>query len=181
MDDVNENGDGWTMSEWSVPETPATATETGQQPATNPAQIAEELRHLTRRIDVMDLVTIVCSICLDEATTQRLLMDCGHILCSSCLRRQENDVCPTCRTPIGRTTPIQTGAFQLAWKVEVANAFGTRNIAADSTADGTRPGDLTWTQQLEIDSENLARELEMQDQQGLNVVLITSDELLTIT
>jgi len=52
----------------------------------------------------------------------------------------------------------------LAWKRDVASAFGAGRWEAHPEQDGRRPGDATIQQDLNRMSEELARSLEMANQ-----------------
>lgn len=174
IEDDGENttdwmNDNWTTSTWP---TPAQATspevdEATEDPlpdgkVTNPAQIAAQLRHLTRHIEVMDLVDIICAVCLEYKPTFDVNIACGHAICTDCFLEPNLKQCPLCRARLGRSTPLQINSLKMAWKEEIRNGYGTANLQQNHDQDGNRPADTTWTQRLNEESEALARELQQQ-------------------
>ena len=114
--------------------------------------------------DVNDLVVPICLLCNESPPSQQLLKSCGHSFCYDCVSRPDFLICPICRTPKGETVTNHVGTVMLAWKRDVASAFGAGRWEAHPEQDGRRPGDATIQQDLNRMSEELARSLEMANQ-----------------
>lgn len=170
VDDDNEDeepaGDDWTTTDWDY-----VAEDQSERPAaTNPGQIAEELRHLTRMLDVNDIVAVTCNICLCSRDSLTVLMDCGHLICRQCLDRQLRQICPHCRTAICRTTTILTSSINFVWNDDIQNEPEDDD---DANLAGNRPADVPWQQQVVDDDHQFALQL----QQAENGNALPGEEL----
>ena len=166
----NQDNGNWAVTNWldsnnteEMPPTPLTAAiddltllhpeaPAGGRPEGQPAP------------DVNDLVVPICLLCNKSPPSQELLKDCGHSFCRICVSRPDFLICPVCRTPKGETVTNHVGTVMLAWKRDVASAYGGARWEARPEQDGLRPGDATIQQDLNRMSEELARSLELANQ-----------------
>jgi len=147
---------GWVLNDWETA-TPAPAPPATLAPASDPRQIAAELLQLTRKIDVNDLVHLVCPFCIEATPTLHITVKCGHLIgCSTC--KASILSCPMCRGPVNGTVSVQTGSFMHGWKEPTPIAANSQPTV-DPMA-GRRPADVDWADRLAQESEELAREMQ---------------------
>ena len=115
---------------------------------------------LSRRVDIQDLATIICTLCTNNPSTQ-LALNCGHVFCQNCVLRPGFETCPVCRTSITSTAKVIVGAMTIARKDDVE--LNVQAPTQDHSMDGQRPGDID-----DIIEENnrLIREMQEQDAAG---------------
>ena len=166
----------WQTEDWfavppAQPAQPAPPAQPAQpaQPKPQPLVTPEELRELLSKFDVDNLVALICPICASQSDEHKVLIPCGHYLCTPCFEKvQEDDDmaqhCPTCRTFTRSTVALPSMSF--AWKSDLACNFARGREANEAAPNnvaqqGQRPGDVTWRQDLNQASVDLARRMEL--------------------
>ena len=157
------DNDEWQITNWSEPEATAPSNEEEDLTLLHPEAPPPGTRQGAAP-DVNELVVPICTLCNEAVPTLELLKTCGHSFCGACVGRPDFLICPLCRTPKGETCPNHVGCLMLAWKRDVAAAFGGSRWEARPEEDGRRPGDRTIQQDLNQMSEELARSLQMANQ-----------------
>lgn len=169
--------DNWVTTTWSGPEAANAQGNVNnnnnnqlEDKVTDPREVADKLKHLTRFCEVNDLIEFSCNICSNVRTSFQVLTGCGHAFCSACIR-PETRSCFQCRGPIGTTVTMHTSSLNAVWKEEFRDGNDANRVAgndANRVADaeaGHRPADVGWAERLEQESEEIARE--MQERGGI--------------
>ena len=117
------DNDNWQITNWFEPEATGPSNEEEDLTLLHP-EAPPPGTHQGAAPNVNKLIVPICTLCNEAVPTLELLKSCGHSFCGACVGCREFLICPLCRTPKGKTCPNHVGTLMLAWKIDVAAAFG---------------------------------------------------------